>query len=124
MNQTPQKHSVYSRSLSLNTTTQRDRIIDPLTQKLEKIDEILEGFDRKLACAQADRESLLQKRAELQIAILDYKKKNESLGYLNQLANRKFSNVEAVDFKARESKVNKRINVFFLNLHRNQANIA
>ena len=107
MSQTPQKHSILSRSLSLNTTTtQKDKGIDHLTKKLEEINEFLEGFDRKLACAQADRESLLQKQAELRAAILDYKKKNESLGYLNQLANRKFSNVEAVDFKARESKVN------------------
>ena len=78
-----------------------------MTKKLEEINEFLEGFDRKLACAQADRESLLQKQAELRAAILDYKKKNESLGYLNQFANRKFSNVEVLDFKARESKVNK-----------------
>lgn len=64
-------------------------------------------MDRKIACAVGTTETLVQKQAELKNVILDYKRKNENLGYLNTLAERKFANIESVDFKARESKVNK-----------------
>ena len=73
--------------------------------KIEQLKQNLEVFNRKIACSISASETLMKKHRELNSIILDYRKKNENLDYLNFLASRKFSNIETVDFKARESKV-------------------
>jgi len=98
-------NSIQSRSFSLNNTTDNDRLIEPMMAKIEQLKQNLEVFNRKIACSISASETLMQKQRELNSIILDYRKKNENLDYLNFLASRKFSNIETVDFKARESKV-------------------
>ena len=73
-----------------------------LQEKIEKIEENI------IFCG-TSKESLAQKREELKQIVLEYKKKIDDLGYLKGIAQKKFLNIESVSFKAKESKVKKKI---------------
>lgn len=76
-----------------------------LTKKLNDLNNKIENIDGKIVSFSGDSEVLLKKKDELQSIILDYRKKIDDLGYLKNLAEKKFSNIESIEFKARETKV-------------------
>lgn len=76
-----------------------------LTKKLNDLNNKVENIDGKIVSFSGDSEVLLKKKDELQSIILDYRKKIDDLGYLKNLAVKKFSNIESIEFKARETKV-------------------
>lgn len=76
-----------------------------LNQKIFILKSKIESIDEKIICFSGDTESLIKKRDEMKAIILEYKKKIDELSYLKTLAEKKFSNIETIDFKARETQV-------------------
>jgi len=82
-----------------------------LLQKLVFLQDKIEKIEGNIIFCGNSKESLVHKREELKQMVLEYKKKIDDLGYLKGIAQKKFSNIESISFKAKESKVKE---IFFL----------